>query len=407
MPTFEYIALDPGGKSQKGTISAESPAAARRQLRNRQLHATKVRAISDAAHAGRFELAKIVGGGRRRRLVSEFTQQLATLIDANVQLTESLEVMISQKSDPKFTQILQNVRDQVLSGESLADCLKDYPGWFDPIYVAMVRVGEVTGHLGNTLKLLSGYITKRMRVEGKIKSALTYPIILIVVFLVATLVLMLFLVPRITKLLTQTGREVPALTSGVMAASQFLINYWWLILVALAAGWYGLDRLRATTKGKMMFDKFLLRLPLFGEILRQGIVARFTSTLGALVRSGLPVAEALQVVADVIGNAVMTQALHLARERIIAGADIATPLRESGVVGATVSHMISVGERTGELEGMLISVAENIEETTELRINRLTAVIEPVIILCMAVVLAVIVLATLLPVFELTEAGFG
>lgn len=404
MPTFEYIALDRAGKQTRGSISAESASAARRQLRNRRLHATKMISISEAAHIGRFEWGKLFRG-RRRRLVLEFTRQLATLIGADIQLTESLDVLISQGSDAKFTQILQNIRDQVLSGEALADTLKDYPGWFDAIYVAMVRIGEVTGNLGRSLKLLAEHISKRQRLEAKIKSALTYPMILVVIATLVTIVLMTFVVPKITGMLKDSGKEVPWITQALMNVSDLLIHWWWLFLLLFAGLAWLFKRSLETTKGRMAFDRAILSVPVIGEMLRQGVMARFTSTLAALIRSGLPVAEGLTIVADVIGNSIMTKALRAARERIVAGTDIATPLRKSGVVTPTVAHMISVGERTGELENMLISVAESIEESTDITVQRVSSVIEPCIIVVLAIVVGIIVGATLLPILQVSDIG--
>lgn len=404
MPTFEYLALDTKGKQTRGSVSAETPAAARRQLRNRRLHATKLRPISEAAHAGAWEFGRIFKT-RRRREVLEFTRQLATMIEADLQLTESLAVLISQAGDQKLGQIIQNVRDQVLAGESFADSLKQYPGWFDHLFVAMVRVGEVTGSLGLSLSLLVEYMSKRQRVEGKIKSALAYPMILVVIATLVTIVLMTFVVPKITSIITQSGRELPGVTVFLMKISSLLVNYWWALILIFAVGVYLLRRSLATPEGRMRFDRLVLRIPVLGELLRQGIVARFTSTLATLIRSGMPMAESLQIVADVVGNAVLAQAVRVARERIIAGADVATPLRESNVVGAAVAHMISVGERSGELESMLVTVAQGIEENTDMTVQRLSSVIEPIIIVIMAIVVSFIVIATLLPILQVADLG--
>jgi general secretion pathway protein F len=335
--------------------------------------------------------------------VLEFTRQLGTMIGAEIKLTEGLLVLISQRTDRKFAQVIQNVRDQVLAGESLANSLKEFPAWFDPIYVAMVRVGEVTGNLARSLNLLANYMGKRQRLEAKVKSALTYPAILMIVATIVTIILMTVVVPKITAIITQSGRELPAATVALMAISGFLVHRWWLLLGGLAlAVWLG-RRALATPKGRLAFDRFLLNIPVIGELVRQTVVVRFTSTLAALIRSGLPMADSLQVVAEVTGNAVMAQAIRAARERIIAGADVATPLRDSKVVGTAVAHMIAVGERSGELETMLLTIADSLEESTDISVQRLSSIIEPVIIVMMAVVVGFIVLATLLPILRVTD----
>jgi len=402
MPTFEYIAIDHAGKQRRGSVVGETPGAARRQLRQQKLHATKLDPVSETAASHKFELASIFGA-RRRRDILDFTRQLATMIDANVQLTEALSVLASQATDPKLTQVIQNIRDQVLAGESFADCLKQYSNWFDQIYLSMVRVGEVTGNLGKTLYLLSDYMGKRQRIETKIKSALVYPAILVVISVLVTLILMTFVVPRLTNIIVRSGKSPPAVTQFLMDSSDFLVHWWWLLLICLGAAWWIFRRWISAPSGRLIFDRFKLKIPIIGELIRQSVVARFTSTLAALIRSGLPMAESLLVVSEVTGNAVMTQAVVSARERIMAGADIATPLRESKVVDIAVAHMISVGERTGEMEKMLLSVSESIEETTDVRVQRISSVIEPLVIVVMACVVGFIVIATMLPIFQVSD----
>ena len=399
MPTFEYIALNTTGKQTRGTLAAESPAAARRMLRNRRLHATQLRPIREVAASGSWSMGRMLRS-RRRRIVLEFTRQLATMIQADVQLTEALGVLIGQAGDKKFCQIIQNIRDELLAGESLADGLKEYPDWFDAIYVAMVRIGEVTGYMGRSLKLLAEHMAKRQRFETKIKSALVYPAILVVMAVVVTVILMTFVVPKIAKIIEKTGRTLPAVTRGLMAVSDAFVDYWWLFLLVLAGLTWLVRRTLASPKGRLAFDRAVLKLPLLGEMIRQSVVARFTSTLAALIRSGLPMADSLQVVAEVTGNGVMSNAITAARDRIMAGADIATPLRQSKVVGPAVAHMISVGERTGELESMLLNIAESIEERTDVTIQRISSLIEPLIIVVLAIVIGFIVVATILPMLQ-------
>lgn len=402
MPTFEYIAINHTGKQCRGSIIGETAGAARQQLRRQKLHATKLRPISEAASGKKFELANIFGA-RRRRDILDFTRQLATMIEANVQLTEALAVLTAQVSDPKLTQVIQNIRDQVLSGESFADCLKQYPQWFDQIYLSMVRVGEVTGNLGKTLYLLSEYMGKRQRIEAKIKSALVYPAILVIVSILVTIILMTFVVPRLTRIIISSGKTPPFVTQCLMEISNFLIHSWWLLAIGLLAAVWLFRQIVSKPKGRIAFDRFKLKIPIIGELIRQSVVARFTSTLAALIRSGLPMAESLLVVSEVTGNAVMTQAVIAARERIMAGADIATPLRDSKVVDVAVAHMISVGERTGEMESMLLSISESIEETTDVRVQRISSVIEPLVIVIMACVIGFIVIATMLPIFQVSN----
>ena len=402
MPTFEYLALDAKGKQTRGSIAAESAAAARKMLRTRRLHTTKLRPISAVAHSRKWDMRQMFGA-RRRRLILDFTRQLGTMIEAEIKLTESLQVLIVQARDEKFSQVIQNVRDQVIAGESFADALDEYGEWFDPIYVSMIRVGEVTGNLARPLNLLADYMAKRQRLETKVKSALTYPAILLVMCAIVITILMTFVVPRITSIIVKSGKTVPAVTELLMGVSHVFIHWWWALIAGLILIWWLFRRALATTRGRMLFDRSILKIPIIGEVLRLSIVARFTSTLAALIRSGLPMADCLQVVAKVTGNTIMTLAVHRARERIIAGADVATPLRESKVIDPAVAHMISVGERTGELEKMLLTIAESLEENTDIIVQRLSAVIEPVIIVIMACLVGFILYGTLLPMLQMAD----
>ena len=402
MPTFEYIALDTKGLTKKGSVMAESPAAARQVLKRQKLHPTKLKPISEAAQAGGG--SKIFSGKKKRELL-DFTRQLATMIKANVQLTEALSVLVQQSSDPEFSQVIQSINDQVLSGEGLAESMKQYPKWFDSIYVAMIRVGEATGNMTRSTELLASYMSKGQRVEAKVKSAMMYPMILIGFCGIVITILMTVVVPKLTKIIDQSGKEMPLPTQILKDTSAFMQSYWLLILTFMVVGWIMFQRMLSKPKGRLWFDTNILKLPIFGEMLRQAVVARFTSTLAALIRSGMPMADSLKVVAGVTGNMVMTNAINESRERIMAGTDIATPLRESKVVDVAVAHMISVGERTGELEGMLLSISESIEEGTEIRIQRMSALIEPVIIAVMAVVVGFILIATVLPIMEVSDVA--
>jgi len=399
MPTFEYQALDSMGKKSRGSIAAESASVARRLLRHRNIHATRLRPIGEAVHARGYKFGGFFRA-RRRREVLEFTRQLGTMVEADIKLTEALGVLSVQAQNNKLGQIIQNIRDQVVAGETMVDGLKQYPEWFDPIYVAMVRVGEVTGNLGRTLKLLADYLAKRLRLETKIKSALTYPAFLVVVCVIVIIILMTFVVPKITNIITASGRTIPASTKLLMGVSAMFVNWWWAMLLVLALLWFLLRRGVATPRGKLIFDRLILQLPVLGKILRQNVVARFTSTLATLIRSGLPVADGLQTVAEVTGNALVTEAIRRCRERIIAGADISTPLRESKVVDPAVAHMIAVGERTGELETMLQTIADSMEENADISIQRISSVIEPCVIVVMAVIVGFIMFATLMPILE-------
>lgn len=405
MPRYQYTAIAAGGKKVKGTITAESPYAARKQLRIRSIHPSSINEISSASERSGSGLPSL----RRtnRAAIVDFTKQLATLLNSGIKLTESLSVLTLQTSDPRFKTALTEIRDRVVTGESFTEALAQYDQYFDVIYVAMVRVGEVTGSLGGSLRTIASFMEKRQRVESKIITAMIYPIVLVCFCILAILILTTKVIPKIGSQIERAGQELPWITAQLMSFSRIVGSWRVLIVLAvLAAIVIGLQRLFRTERGAYLRDKFLLSLPFFGPLIRQRVVARFASTLSTLIGSGLAMAESLRVVAETTGNALMKRAIQRARERILAGADISTPLRDSGVIDPAIAHMVAVGEKSGELETMLRSISENLEESTDVVIERLSAAVEPVIIIVMAAVVGVIAYATILPILRISVMEF-
>ena len=405
MPRYHYIAIATDGKKTKGTITAENPYAARKQLRIRSIHPTTITDVSSAGEDKRA-LFSIFGKSKKTQII-DFTKQMAILLNSGIKLTESLSVLILQTSDARLKNALTDIRDRVVTGESFTDALKDYSDYFDVIYVSMVRVGEVTGSLGRSLATISGFMEKRQRVESKVITAMIYPMVLIVFCIAAILVLTTVVIPKITDQIARTGQQLPWITRQLMNVSYILTSWWLLVVLAVIFGIvYGLKRFLRTERGAYLRDKFVLSLPLFGPLIKQRVVSRFASTLSTLLGSGLAMAESLKVVAEVTGNSLMKHAVRQARERILAGADIATPLRDSGVINPAIAHMVTVGEKSGELEKMLKSISENLESSTDIVIERLSAAVEPLIIIVMAAVIGVIAYATILPILEVSAGKF-
>ncbi len=403
MPRYHYTAIEANGKKAKGTITAESPYVARKQLRVRNIHPTSITEISSS---GKAPLFSIFSGGGKTQIV-DFTKQMGTLLNSGIKLTEALSVLTQQSSDERFKNAIIDIRDRVVTGESLADSLKDYGDYFDVIYISMIRVGEVTGSLGQSFSTIAGFMEKRRRVESKVMTAMIYPIVLILFCLAAILVLTTFVIPKIAIQIERTGQELPWITRQLMNFSYVMRSWWLLVLIAVLVGiGIGVRRFVRTERGAYLRDKLLLSLPLFGPLIRQRVVSRFASTLSTLLSSGLAMAESLRVVAEVTGNVLMKRAVKQARERILAGADIATPWRDSGVIDPTVAHMVAVGEKSGELETMLKNISENLEASSDVVVERLSAAIEPLIIIFMAAVIGVIAYATILPILEVSAGKF-
>jgi len=405
MPRYHYIAIAASGKKLKGAITAESPYAARKQLRVRSIHPSSVTEISSKAE-GKTALFSIFGKRNKTQII-DFTKQMATLLTSGIKLTEALSVLTLQTSDVRFRNAICDIRDRVVTGESFTDALKDYSDYFDVIYVSMVRVGEVTGILGQSLLTISTFMEKRRRVEAKVMTAMVYPLVLIFFCLLAILILTTQVIPKIGNEIARAGRELPWITRRLMDVGYVLTSWWLLLVIAAIVGFiWGLKRFLKTSRGAYLRDKLLLSLPLFGPLIKQRVVARFASTLSTLLGSGLAMAESLRVVAEVTGNTLMKRAIKQARERILAGADIATPLRDSGVIDPAIAHMVAVGEKSGELETMLKSISDNLESSSDIVIERLSAAVEPLIIIIMAAIIGVIAYVTILPILEVSAGNF-
>ena len=405
MPRYQYTAIAANGKKVKGAITAESPYAARRQLRVRSIHPSSITEVSEVDEK-KAVLSLIFRRGGKSKLI-DFTKQLATLLNSGIKLTEALSVLTLQTSDVRFKNALTDIRDRVITGESFTDALKDYSDYFDVIYISMVRVGEVTGTLGESLSTIAGFMEKRQRVESKVKTAMIYPVILIMFCVVAVLILTTKVIPKIAEQIERTGQKLPWITRQMMNISYVLTSWWLLvIIVGLFGIVWAVKRFLKTQRGAYLRDKFMLSLPLFGPLIKQRVVSRFASTLSTLLSSGLSMAESLRVVAEVTGNTLMRRAVHQARERIIAGADIATPLRDSGVISPAIAHMVAVGEKSGELEKMLKNISEDLEASSDVVIERLGAVLEPLIIIVMAAIIGTIGYATFLPILEVSAGKF-
>jgi type II secretory pathway component PulF len=403
MPRYQYIAIAGSGKKVKGTITAESPFAARKQLRLRSVHPSSITEVSSGVEEQRAALSFFRGMSKAQ--LTDFTKQLATLLNSGIKLTEALSVLTLQTPNQRFKTALIEIRDRVVTGESFTDALKDYDKYFDVIYVAMVRVGEVTGTLGESLKTIATFMEKRQRVESKVLTVMIYPVVLVAFCLLAILILTTKVIPTIGEQIKRAGQELPWITQQLMNLSGVLTS--WRVLILLAALVLIVmtsRRFFRTERGAYLRDRFLLSLPVFGPLIKQRVVARFASTLSTLIGSGLSVAESLRVVSGTTGNTLMRRAIQQARERILAGADIATPLRDSGVIDPAIAHMVAVGEKSGELEAMLKNISENLEASSDVVIERLSAAVEPVIIIFMAGVVGLIAYATILPILQISAS---
>jgi type II secretory pathway component PulF len=404
MPRYSYTALAGGGKTVKGTVTAENPYSARKQLRARGIHATDVKQVSAESEV-KSGLLSLLGRTKKSHII-EFTKQMSVLLNSDIKLTESLSVMIEQISDARFKNVITDIRDRIVTGEALADALGDYTEYFDVVYISMIKVGEATGTLGKTMATISGFMEKRRRIESKVMTAMIYPLCIVTIGIGAIIFLTTFVLPKIITQIQKAGMSLPLITRILMGVSNILISYWYIILIIIGLIVWVVRKFLRTEKGSYLRDKFLLSLPMFGPLIKQRVVSRFASTLSTLLGSGLSMAESLKVVAEVTGNVIMIDAVKKARDRILSGADIATPLRESGVISPAIAHMVTVGEKSGELTKMLQSISDNLESTSDIVIERLSAALEPLIIVVMAFFVGMIALAALLPILRFSAGNF-
>ncbi|RME76955.1 MAG: type II secretion system protein GspF [Planctomycetota bacterium] len=406
MPVFEYEALTEKGAVTRGTVDADTAREARAKLRAQRVHVTRMQQVgrkAAAAGAGAGSLQLRLPKLRRVRGAADVplaTRQLATLLRAGIPLAEAVNALVQQVESPDLERVLRQIKEDITSGSRTADAFARHPEYFGPLYVAMVRAGEASGNLDTILHRLADFLQKQSKMKGKVSAALVYPIALAVVGVGVVAFLMRVVVPKLIATVEERGLELPLPTAVLKVTSDFLGTWWWaLVLVALLAlalyqAWV------RTEAGRLKRDTLLLRLPIFGELFRKQAVARFATTFATLLRSGIPAHECLRILREVVDNALLARTIDQVHDRILEGTDIATPLRNSGVFPPVVSYMIAVGEQSGQLEAILGRVAEAYDEEIEQTIQKVTSLIEPVIIVSMALVVGFIVLSVLLPMVQ-------
>jgi general secretion pathway protein F len=331
------------------------------------------------------------------------TRQFATLVKAGLPLMESLSTLIEQMEHARLQRVLTRVRQQVREGRSLTDALQAHPRVFSHIYVNMVRAGEESGTLETVLTRLADYCEGQVRLLRTVQSALTYPLLMVMVASAILIFLLVYVVPQVTQIFSDTGQTLPLMTRILVRCSNVLVVYWWLFLVGGTVGALGCIRILQTSQGREWYDRMVLRLPWVGRLLQRLSVARFARTLSTLLASGVPILTALDIVRHVVGNSLLRRALEEARSSVQEGESLAAPLRRSGLFPALLLQMIAVGERSGELEGMLARAAEAYDEEVATALSRFTSLLEPLTILVMGGVVLFIVLAILMPIFEINQ----
>lgn len=422
MPIFEYKAFTSGGATKTGVVDADTPRDARVRLRKDNLLVSELHEVRGGrrarSHSGggaankeglleRLRKMRSAGAspsGANLEFVSAATRQLGTLLGAGIPLIEALRALIEQADNRKAETVFRQVRERVSQGSTLADAMAEHPGWFSDLYVNMVRAGQATGNLDVVFTRLADYMQAQRALRRKVVSALTYPAMMIAIGLIVVGILMAFVVPKITGMLLDTGQTLPVPTQILIMISDAFKRFWWAMLLAIAAVSFAIERVYSRSPaGRLFFDRNLLRTPIIGELLRKQAIARFTHTLSTLLQSGVPVVASLEITRNVVGNRVIADATESIRVRILEGTDIATPLRQTGAFPAVVTYMVSVGEQSGELEQMLDRIGAAYDEEIQIATERLTSVLEPIMIVILAVVVGYIVISIVLPILKVGQ----
>ncbi len=403
MPVYTYSALNQRGKASKGIINADSARAARAKLRQSQLFPTEIIETSkDETPVQSRSVREISWFSRvRAQDLTIMTRQFATLLSASLTVVDSMTALIEQTENAALKKTLIQVRESINEGSSLGNALDEHRRVFSPLFINMVRAGEASGALPVVLLRLADFSEHQLETRKKITSKMYYPLIMLVVGCLVLFALLTYVVPTITTIFADMDQSLPWQTRLLISVSDFMQAYWWLVIAGIVGIVLALQRYRATEKGTRWFDAWAIRAPVFGPLNLKLAMSRFTRTLGILLQSGIPLLDALDISRAVLNNTVLAGSIASAQALIREGSDIATPLRDSGYFPPLVSHMISIGEQSGQLEEMLVRVSETYDTEVRTSIEGLTSLIEPIITVVMAVVVFCIMLAILLPIFEI------
>ena len=406
MPVFEYKGFDAAGKIAKGSRDADSAKALRTILKREGILATEVKESGKEAAANKDAgvLGKQVSFTFLQRVSAEdigiTTRQLATLLQAGVPMVDSLNALIDQNESAALKRILSQVKSDVNEGTSLADALAKHKS-FDHIFVNMVRAGESSGTLDVVLERLADFKEGQAKIQGEIIGALMYPMIMVFVGLVNITIMFTVVVPRITRIFEHAKVQLPWMTRLLIFASSTARDYWWLIFIVIGGTVWLFRRWKRSPKGSAQWDAIVLKLPIFGSVVRMIAVARFARTLGTLLSSGVSLLVSLDIVRNVVANARLAHAIEVARDAIREGEEIAPPLKRSGEFPPMLIHMIAIGEKSGQLEGMLTRVAGAYEQRVDVRLKSLMSLLSPLLILVMGGAVGFIVFSILTPILQM------
>jgi general secretion pathway protein F len=404
MPVYEYRGLDKSGKKVQGIQDAESQNALRQMLQSQGIYVTDIFEGDEAKSksSGEIDFSQITERVGLRD-IAVLTRQLATLQRAGIPLVECLNALSDQVEKDELKRVISDIRTKVNEGSSLAKAMGDHPQHFSNLYVNMVKAGESSGNLDVVLDRLTEFLEAQMELRGKVIGAMVYPAIMTVVGVAIMSLLFIFVIPKVTQIFQDQGAALPWITQLLIGVSDIFAGYWWLILPLVGGGIYGFIQWKNTEEGKDKWDRWILKVPVIGGLVRMIAVSRFADTLGTLLASGVPLLTAMDIVKAILGNNRLVEVIEDARVNIREGESIAQPLKRSGEFPALVTHMIAIGERSGQLEEMLDNVAVAYKREVDMRIDAMTTLLEPLMIVGMGIGVAIIVFAVMLPILQLNQ----
>jgi general secretion pathway protein F len=412
MPVFEYKGLTEAGKPTKGLRDADSAKTLRALLRKEGIYLTDVVGQKDAAggaspKSGDVDVKKLFSARITSTDVAIMTRQLAVLVGAGVALVEALAALQEQVDHDRLKLVVSQVKQKVNEGSSLADALAQHPKVFSTLYINMIRAGEHSGALDVVLVRLADFTESQARLKSKVLGTLAYPAVMVVIGLVILVILFTVVVPKVTKIFEDNRMTLPLVTRALIFVSNFARDYWYMLLAATVLGIWAFLKWKTTTAGRAKWDRFVLGAPIFGALVRMIAISRFSRTLSTLLKSGVPLLTAMDIVKNIVDNVILSDVIEKSRDSIREGESIAAPLKRSGEFPPLVYHMIAIGERSGQLEDMLVNVANAYEAQVEVRITALTSLLEPVMIVAMGGSVAFIVFAILMPLLQLNTMVGG
>ena len=412
MPVFAVEAIKDDGQKVKSEVTAESKDEEIRKIQDQGLRPTRIKAqkeesksrsVPGVEKAPAKKKGVLFMGAVSSKDIVTFTTQLSTLQDAGLPIVRSLKILEEQQKPGRFKDQLEEVSSEVEQGSTLSEAMAKYPKSFDKLYISMVKAGEAGGVLDVILRRLAGFMEKSQKLRKQVKGALIYPAAVITVAILILVVIMLFVVPAFEKMFADIGQALPAPTQLLLNTSQAIQTYWYLIPLIPIFLMFIMKMIARTEAGERWIDAFKLRMPVFGNIIKKSSVARFCRTLGTLIASGVPILEALRIVKDAVGNVIISNAIEDVHGSIREGDTIADPLRASGIFDELLVNMIDVGEETGELDKMLMKIADNYEADVDVAVEGMSSLLEPLLIVGMGLVVGFIVISLFLPLVSIIK----